>query len=87
MSEEKKYITIILDSGEEKKAELVYNINIKGYGDYIIYLLDDEMYGAKYENDGDGTKLITDLSDEEKDLLNKAFESMVNENVEVWFKS
>ncbi len=74
-NDEKKFITIVLDSGEEKKAELIYQINIKDKGDYIIYLLDNEMYGAKYD---DGN-LITDLSDEEKDILNKAFESMVSE--------
>ncbi len=72
---DKSYITIVLDSGEEKQAELVYKIDIENKGEYIIYLLDDEMYGAKYD---DGN-LITDLSDEEKEILNKAFESMVSE--------
>ena len=38
------------------------------------------MYGAKYELDKDGTKLDADLTDLEKEALNKAFEKWVSEN-------
>ena len=69
-------ITITLDTGEKKQAKLISMFNIQNMGDYIIYLLDDKMYGAKYIKENDKLELITDLTDEEKDTMNKVFEQM-----------
>lgn len=70
---ERDFITINLESGEQKEAELISKFTIEGFGDYVIYKLDNKMYGAKYEVDGDKTNLITDLSDVEKDALYEVF--------------
>ncbi len=66
------YITINTDQGK-KEAELVTTFKIEGYGDYVIYKLEDQFFGAKYELDGENTKLITDLSDIEKNAMNEVF--------------
>ena len=71
-------VTLVTDNGE-REVELVYSINIEEKGNYVIYKLDNELYGAKYELNGENTRLITDLSDEEKIALNEAFEEMVSE--------
>lgn len=73
---ERDFITINLESGEQKEAELISKFTIEGFGDYVIYKLDNKMYGAKYEVDGDKTNLITDLSDVEKDALYEVFISL-----------
>lgn len=74
-------ITITFDTGEKKQAKLVSMFNIQNMGDYMIYLLDDKMYGAKYKKENDKLELITDLTDEEKEAMNKVFEQMeVDEN-------
>ena len=67
------YIIINTKDGLKKKAELVSRFNIVGLGDYIIYRLENEYYGAKYKIDGDNTTLITDLSEVEKEALNEMF--------------
>ncbi len=73
---DKDFITINLESGEQKDAELISKFSIEGFGDYVIYKLDGKMYGAKYEVDGDKTNLITDLSEIEKDALYEVFTSL-----------
>ena len=73
---DKDFITINLESGEQKEAELISKFSVEGFGDYVIYKLDDKMYGAKYEVDGDKTILITDLSEIEKDALYEVFTSL-----------
>ncbi|MBQ6323977.1 MAG: hypothetical protein IJI22_03995 [Bacilli bacterium] len=70
------YITIITDNGIKKTAELINKFEIQGLGEYIIYKLDNAFYGAKYEFDGENTKLITDLTDNEKASLNEMFKQM-----------
>lgn len=70
------FITINTELGEKKEAELISRFTMEGYGDYIIYRLNNEFFGAKYEVDGDNTKLITDLSDIEKNALNEVFSSL-----------
>lgn len=64
-------ITINTKDGKEKIAELVAKFEALGVGEYVIYKLDGELYGAKYEFDGSKTNLITDLSDNEKQMLNE----------------
>ena len=68
-------ITINTDNGEVE-ASLISKFNIKGMGDYILYKIDDQIYGAKYEIEGDITKLITDLNDLEKDAINEVYSSL-----------
>lgn len=64
------YITINTKDGI-KKAELISKFEILGLGEYIIYKLEEKLYGAKYEFDGTHTKLITNLTDEEKQAMNE----------------
>lgn len=75
MNKDDRFMKLSTKDGE-KMAEIIYTINIENMGDYVIYKVDDEFYGAKYKYNGEDTDLITDLSDEEKEALNKAFEKM-----------
>ncbi len=75
----KQIVTLETDDGE-KEAEILTVVTIEGKGNYAIYKVDDEFYGAKYELDENGTKLDADLTNEEKEALNKAFEKLVNED-------
>jgi len=75
LEKEKVLLQLITDEGE-KEAEIISFINIENLGDYIIYRVDKDFYGAKYELDGDDANLITDLSDKEKEALNEVFERM-----------
>jgi len=68
----KDFVTINTKDGE-KNAELVSRFEIENIGDFVIYKLDDKYYGAKYKFDGQNTSLITDLTDEEKKILNEIF--------------
>ncbi len=70
---EKDYITINTDDGNTLQAELVSKFELTGLGEYVIYKVDDEFYGAKYEVDGDKTNLITDLTEQEEEALNEIF--------------
>ena len=65
------YITINTIDGTKKIAELVTKFEIQGLGEYVIYKLDGLLYGAKYKFDGKNTRLITDLTDSEKNILNE----------------
>ena len=73
MSKENNYdfITINTIDGAKKNAELVTKFEIQGLGEYVIYKLDGTLYGAKYKFDGTNTRLITDLTDSEKTILNE----------------
>ena len=75
MNVDSDYVTINTDNGL-KQAELVSKFKIPNLGDYVIYKLDDEFYGAKYKIDGDNTTLITDLSLQEQKALNEVFEQL-----------
>ena len=44
---------------------------IQGLGEYVIYKLDGIIYGAKYQFDGTKTKLISDLTEREKNIINE----------------
>lgn len=70
------FITINNIDGTKKNAELVNKFEIQGLGKYVIYKLDGVLYGAKYEFDGINTKLITDLTDNEKNILNELLYEM-----------
>lgn len=65
------FITINTMDSAKKNAELVSKFEIQGLGEYVIYKLDGELYGAKYKFDGINTKLITELTDNEKNILNE----------------
>lgn len=65
------FITIKTIDGAKKNAELVTKFEIQGLGEYVIYKLDGALYGAKYKFDGTNTRLITELTDSEKNILNE----------------
>ncbi len=65
------FITINTVDGVKKNAELVTKFEIQGLGEYVIYKLDGVLYGAKYQFDGTNTRLITDLTASEKNILNE----------------
>lgn len=65
------FITINTIDGAKKDAELVTKFEIQGLGEYVIYKLDGALYGAKYKFDGTNTNLITNLTDNEKKILNE----------------
>ncbi len=67
------YITINTKDGKKENAELVSKFAINGLGEYVIYKIDNQYYGAKYKIDGESTLLITDLTEKEKDFLNETF--------------
>ena len=69
-------ITINTKDGIKKNAELVSKFDIQGLGEYVIYKLDNNFYGAKYKFDGENTTLITDLTDIEKKALNDVFSQL-----------
>lgn len=72
------FITITTTNGIKKNAELIIKYEIKGLGEYVIYKLEENLYGAKYQFDGKNTKLITNLTEQEKNIINE----MIN-NLEV----
>ena len=72
------FITITTTNGIKKNAELIIKYEIKGLGEYVIYKLEGNLYGAKYQFDGKNTKLITNLTEQEKNIINE----MIN-NLEV----
>ena len=71
--EEKEYIVINTKDGIKKPAELITKFKIEGFGDYVIYKLEDEYYATKYEFDGQKTNLNNNLSDYEQKVLNEIF--------------
>lgn len=77
--EEIEYIVINTKDGIKKQAQLISKFTIEGFGDYVIYKLEDEYYAAKYEFDGQNTKLDNNLSEYEQQVLNEIF-SKINEN-------
>lgn len=72
------FITITTTNGNKKNAELILKYEVKGLGEYVIYKLEGNLYGAKYQFDGKNTKLITNLTEQEKNIINE----MIN-NLEV----
>lgn len=70
------FITINTIDGIKKNAELVTKFEIQGLGEYVIYKLDGLFYGAKYKFDGKNTRLITDLTDSEKNILNEMLSNL-----------
>lgn len=72
------FITITTTNGIKKNAELIIKYEVKGLGEYVIYKLKGNLYGAKYQFDGKNTKLITNLTEQEKNIINE----MIN-NLEV----
>lgn len=62
------------NNGEKKQVDIIATFKIERYdGDYVIYKLDNEYYGAKYKNKDNSSELITDLSDEEKKIINEFY--------------
>lgn len=65
------------DNGEKKVAEVIASFRIGKFdGNYVIYKVDDEYYGAKYEENKDETNLITDLSKQEKELITEFYSKL-----------
>ena len=71
--EEIEYIVINTTDGIKKQAQLISKFTMEGFGDYVIYKLEDEYYAAKYEFDGQKTNLNNNLSDYEQKVLNEIF--------------
>lgn len=70
------------NSGEKKQVDIIATFKIERYdGDYVIYKLDNEYYGAKYKNKDNSSELITDLSDEEKKIINEFYIKFQKEGV------
>ena len=69
------YIIVNTENGK-KQAELVSILENKDQGDYLIYKLDNEYYGAKFYFDGKNTILQTDLSEGEKKILYDVFNAL-----------
>ncbi len=69
---EKDYITINTTRGK-RRAELVSRFEIDNLGKYVIYKLNGEFYGAKYEINGEDTILIPDLTRKEQEAINDVF--------------
>lgn len=63
------FITITTTNGIKKNAELIIKYEVKGLGEYVIYKLEGNLYGAKYQFDGKNTKLITNLTEQEKNII------------------
>lgn len=76
LNNEKDYITINTNNGEVLQAELVAKFNIDNLGDYVLYKVNNTIYGAKYEIVNNNTQLITDLSDYEKQAINDVAKSL-----------
>lgn len=75
-------MTLNKKDGTTCEVEIVMTFNLENYvGDYVIYKLDNEYYGAKYYDDGVKTSLVTELSIEEQQALNNVFESVMKEGV------
>ncbi len=74
--EDLDYITITKNNGEEIEAELVSSFTIENLGDYVLYKIDDQVYGAKYEIIDNNTHLDTNLSDYEKKAINAVAKSL-----------
>ena len=75
-------LTLNKKDGTTCEVEIVMTFNLENYvDDYVIYKLDNEYYGAKYYDDGVKTSLVTNLSMEEQQALNNAFETVMKEGV------
>ncbi len=70
------YITITNKDGSTVEAEIYSKFEIENLGKYILYKINDEMFGAKYIVKDNNTVLNTDLSEEEKKTINELFQSM-----------
>lgn len=67
-------MNLITRDGEEKQAEIIVSFKIEGYnGDYVIYKIGNDYFGAKYKNMNNSSELITDLSIQEKILINNFY--------------
>ena len=69
---------LTLSDGTTKEVELVAKFKLDKFNDdYIIYRDNSEYYAAKFIEEGDNTKLITDLSDIEKKALTRVYDLLV----------
>lgn len=72
----KDFIMVDTSDGKKAEAELVCKYSIQNLGNYVIYKIDGEYYGAKYEQNEDNISLITDLNDKEIKILDSILESI-----------
>lgn len=65
---------VITKGNQELEANIIFTFDIeKNNSQYIVYEIDNKYYGAKYINKDDNAELITDLTDEEKKVINELF--------------
>lgn len=64
--------------GTTLEVEIVATFKIQELGDsdYVIYKDNNKYFGARYEETNGTVDLITDLSDNEKKLLNEVFDKL-----------
>ena len=74
------FITINNKDGSTILAELYSKIEIENMGQFVLYKIDNEIYGAKYIINDNKTILDTDLSEAEKEKLNEIFLSLEVQN-------
>ena len=74
------FITINNKDGSTVLAELYSKIEIENMGQFVLYKIDNEIYGAKYKINDNKTILDTDLSEAEKEKLNEIFLSLEVQN-------
>lgn len=84
--EERDYIFVEDDDGNEEKFEVVYDFEAEG-NNYIFLVPTDipdeeeeaEVYAFRYVEEGDDFKLFTIDSDEEWDMIEEVFNTLDNE--------
>ena len=66
------------NDGTAIEVEIVMTFKLEKYNnnDYVIYKHSNEYFGAKYKEENEITTLDTNLSNNEKKDLNKAFEEL-----------
>ncbi len=64
------YITINTEDGTKVQAELVAKFELKDMGEYVLYKIGEDIYGARYEEVDGKTNLVTDLTEFEQRAIN-----------------
>lgn len=76
----KEYIDIFDKDGKSKKAEVVLRFRDEDNNNYyIVYKYNDEIFAAKYDDVVGTSRLDTNLSDKELELLEGLLSKIVEE--------